>query len=81
MVMVKLILIYITWFVHNFVNHKYNVLLKRNDECLMSVNTSVFVYFTSIHREDFICLEQLECQRKDQRCCAEEVSFLCQVSL
>ena len=23
---------------------------------------------TSIHREDFICLDQLDCQRTDQRC-------------
>ena len=37
----KLILIYFTWFVHDFVNHKYNVLLKRNDVCLMPLNTFV----------------------------------------
>ena len=27
----KLILIYFTWLVYNFVNYKYNVLLKGND--------------------------------------------------
>ena len=37
--------------------------------------------FTSIGRENFICLEQLECQGTDQRLCAEVVSFLCQVPL
>ena len=39
----KLILIYFTWFVHNFVNYKYNVLLKRNDVCLMPLSTFVCV--------------------------------------
>ena len=33
--------------------------------------------FTFIHREGFICLDQLECQGTDQRCYA----FLCQVSI
>ena len=37
--------------------------------------------FTFIHREDLICLEQLECQGTDQRCCVEVVPFLCQVPL
>ena len=37
--------------------------------------------FHVIHREDFIGFEQLECQGTDQRCCAEVVSFLCQVLL
>ena len=31
----KLNFIYFTWFVYTFVNYKYNVLLKRNDVCLM----------------------------------------------
>ena len=39
----QLILIYFTWFVHNFVHHKYNVLLKRNNVCLMPLNTFVCV--------------------------------------
>ena len=60
----KLIYIYFTWFVHNFVNHKYNFLLKRNDMCLMPLNTFVCLSFTSIRRQDFICLEQLQCQVK-----------------
>ena len=34
--------------------------------------------FTSIHREGFICLG-LEFQGTDQRCCVEDVTFLCQV--
>ena len=34
---------------------------------------------TSIHREGFICREQLECLRADQGCCVEDVSFVCQV--
>ena len=34
--------------------------------------------FASIHRESFICLG-LEFQGTDQRCCVEDVSFLCQV--
>ena len=34
--------------------------------------------FTSIHLEGFICLG-LEVQGTDQRCCVEDVIFLCQV--
>ena len=37
----KLILIYFTWFVYTFVNYKYNVLLERNDICLMPLSTFV----------------------------------------
>ena len=37
----KLNFIYFTWFVYTFVNYKYNVLLKRDDACLMSLNTFV----------------------------------------
>ena len=33
--------------------------------------------FTSIDREGFIRLDQLECQGTDQRCRVEDVSFLC----
>ena len=36
--------------------------------------------FTSIHREGFICPDQLESQGAAERCYAEDVSFLCQVS-
>ena len=39
----KLVLVYFTWFVHNFVNHNYNVLLKKNDVCLMPLNICVCV--------------------------------------
>ena len=35
--------------------------------------------FTSIHREGLICLDQLECKGTDEPCCAEDVSFVCQV--
>ena len=54
---------------HDFVNHKYNVLLKRNDVCLMPLNIYIFcvcVYVYVFHREDFIFLEQLKCQGTDQ---------------
>ena len=37
----KLNLIYFTWFVYTFVNYKYNVLLKRDDICLMPLSTFV----------------------------------------
>ena len=37
----KLNLIYFTWFVYTFVNYKYNVLLKRDDVCLMPLSTLV----------------------------------------
>ena len=40
----NLILIYFTWFVYTFVNYKYNVLLKRNDVCLMPLSTFVISY-------------------------------------
>ena len=33
--------IYFTWFVYTFVNYKYNVLLKRDDVCLMPFSTLV----------------------------------------
>ena len=40
----KLILIYFTWFVYTFfVNYKYNVLLKRNDVCLMPLSTFIIL--------------------------------------
>ena len=34
--------------------------------------------FTSIHREGFICLDQLGYQGTDKRCYIEDVNFLCQ---
>ena len=37
----KLILIYFTWFVYTFANCKYNVLLKRDNVCLMPLSTFV----------------------------------------
>ena len=37
----KLNLIYFTWFVYTFVNYKYNVLLKKDDVCLMPLSTFV----------------------------------------
>ena len=37
----KLNFIYFTWFVYTFVNYKYNVLLKRDDVCLMPLSTFV----------------------------------------
>ena len=36
--------------------------------------------FTSIHREGFIWLKQLEYQRTDQQCCVKDNSFLHQVT-
>ena len=45
----------------------------------MCVYVCVFVcVFTPIQRKGLICLG-LEFQRRDQRCCVEDVSFLCQV--
>ena len=35
--------------------------------------------FTSIHREGFICLDQVGYQGTDQRCYVEDVNFLCQI--
>ena len=37
--------------------------------------------FRSIHREGFICLDQLGCQGTDQRCCVEDVGFFWRFSL
>ena len=39
----KLNFIYFTWFVYTFVNYKYNVLLKRDDVCLIPLSTLVTV--------------------------------------
>ena len=41
----KLNLIYFTWFAYTFVNYKFNVLLKTDDVCLMSL--SAFVTLSS----------------------------------
>ena len=39
----------------------------------------MYVYvFKSIHRERFICVDQLGYQRADQRFCVEDVRLLCQ---
>ena len=54
---------------------KFSVVTNRTN---LSVNLFVTV-FTLIHREGFICLEQLECQGTDQQCCVEDVSFVRQV--
>ena len=45
-----------------------------NAETLISLCVCVF---TSIHLEGFICLG-LDVQGTDQRCCVEDVIFLCQ---
>ena len=37
----KLNFIYFTWFVYALVSYKFNVLLKRDDVCLMSLSTFV----------------------------------------
>ena len=39
----KLNLIYFIWFVYTFVNYKYNVLLKRDDVCLIPLSTFEFL--------------------------------------
>ena len=43
----KLILVYFTWLIQNFVNHNRNVLLKRNNVWLMPLN--IFVYVFHVH--------------------------------
>ena len=46
----------------------------------MCVCLCVYVcVFTSIHREDFICLDHLEYQGTEQRYCVEDISSLRQV--
>ena len=37
----KLVLIYFSWFAFTFLNYKYNVLLKRDDVCLIPLRTFV----------------------------------------
>ena len=39
----KLNFIYFTWFVYTFVNYKCNILLKRDDVCLIPISTLVFL--------------------------------------
>ena len=47
---------------------------------IVCVCVCVFLFvFTSVHREGYICLEQLECRGTDQQWCVDDVSFLCQV--
>ena len=43
----KLTLVYFIRFVHNLVNHKYNVLLKKNDVC--SIPIKIFVCVFHVH--------------------------------
>ena len=45
--------------------------------CAFSAKACVHV-FTSIHREGFICLDQLGNQGTNQRCYVEDVNFLSQ---
>ena len=45
----------------------------------MQLLTGCVSVLTSIHREGFICLDQLEYLGTDQRCYVKDVSFLCQV--
>ena len=42
----KFILIYFTWFAYTFVNYKYNILLERDDVCLIPLST--FVTYVSM---------------------------------
>ena len=63
---------------------RYNITLQHNvNSNLIRVCVCVCLCVcvcvrTSFHREGFICLDRLECRRTDQRCYAEDVSFLCQ---
>ena len=41
-IVLTIVLIYFTWFVHNFVNYKCHI-LKRNNACLMPLSTFVCV--------------------------------------
>ena len=61
----KLILIYFTWFVHNFVNYKCNV-LKRNDACLMPLSTFMCVHVC-------VCVCVCACMRAYVRACVFHV--------
>ena len=50
----------------------------------VSVSVSVSVYVsvsvcTSIQCKGFMCLDRLDSKGTDQKCCAKDVSFLCQV--
>ena len=54
-----------------------NEMFKEN-EGRKNIPLSCVCVFTSIHLEGFICLG-LEVQGTDQRCCVEDVIFLCQV--
>ena len=51
----KLNFIYFTWFVYTFINYKYNVLLKRDDACLMQLST--FVTLSRFDEGKEICVK------------------------
>ena len=57
----KLNFIYFTWFVYTFVNYKYNVLLKRDDVCLIPLSTLVTVSRFDEGREiKIVCSKMLD---------------------
>ena len=57
----KLNFIYFIWFVYTFVNYKYNVLLKRDDVCLIPLSTLVTVLRFDDGREiKIVCSKMLD---------------------
>ena len=55
----KLVLIYLTWFAFTFLNYKYNVLLKRDDVCLIPLRNFVTLSYFNEGKETRIALNKM----------------------
>ena len=73
----KLNFIYFTWFVYTFVNYKYNVLLKRDDMCLIPLSTLVTPSRFHKGKEIRIVLSKMA-KKSNAKCCGNVAAMLWQ---
>ena len=73
----KLNFIYFTWFVYTFVNYKYNVLLKRDDVCLIPLSTLVTPSRFHKGKEIRIVLSKMA-KKSNAKCCGNVAAMLWQ---
>ena len=73
----KLNFIYFTWFVYTFVNYKYNVLLKRDDVCLIPLSTLVTLSRFDEGKEIRIVCGKMA-YKSNAKCCGKVAATLWQ---
>ena len=73
----KLNFIYFTWFVYTFVNYKYNLLLKRDNVCLMALSTFVTLSRSDEGKEIRIVCSKMA-QKPNAKCCGDVAAALWQ---